>query len=78
MNRSWILALSLALLARRSAGQTGAASPPLPPADRARIGEALRPVHDLGNRIWPGLATTPMPVLLVRDSTEFLIGEFSR
>jgi hypothetical protein len=29
--------------------------------------------RELGDRIWPGLAVTPMPVLLVTDSTEFLV-----
>jgi hypothetical protein len=47
---------------------------PFLPADRVRIAEAGRLVHDLGDRLWPGQARTPMPVLLIRDSAEFLVG----
>jgi hypothetical protein len=47
---------------------------PFPPADRVRIAEAGRLVHDLRDRLWPGQARTPMPVLLIRDSAEFLVG----
>jgi hypothetical protein len=47
---------------------------PFLPADRVRIAEAERLVHDLGDRLWPGQARTPMPVLLIRDSAEFLVG----
>jgi hypothetical protein len=42
-------------------------------ADRIRIAEARRLVDDLGNQVWPGLAGTPMPVLLVTDSAELLV-----
>ncbi|MFL5447827.1 MAG: hypothetical protein ACJ8AP_10685 [Gemmatimonadales bacterium] len=51
---------------------------PLPPADRVRIAEAARLVQELGDRLWPGQAATPMRVLLVRDSTELLIGHDAR
>jgi hypothetical protein len=47
---------------------------PLPPADRVRIAEAARLVQEQGDRLWPGQAGTPMPVLLVGDSAEFLVG----
>lgn len=30
-------------------------------------------MQDVGERIWPGLASTPMPVLLVTESAEFLV-----
>src|SRR3954471_11974315 len=47
---------------------------PPPPADRVRIAEAARLVQELGDRLWPGQATTPIRVLLVRDSAEILVG----
>ncbi|HKG33790.1 MAG TPA: hypothetical protein VKB22_08660, partial [Gemmatimonadales bacterium] len=47
---------------------------PFLPADRVRIAEAGRLAHELGDRLWPGQAHTPMPVLLIRDSAEFLVG----
>jgi hypothetical protein len=75
MNCSLTLALLLALSPSRSAAQPQATTPRLPREDRVRIAEALRLVHHLGDRIWPGLANTPMPLLLVRDSAEFLIGQ---
>jgi hypothetical protein len=42
-------------------------------ADSVRIAEAFRLAQELGDRLWPGLGNTPMPVLLVTDSTEFLV-----
>jgi hypothetical protein len=77
MDRLWIVVLSIALTPGRSAAQADA-HPHLPLQDRVRIAEALQLVHNLGDRIWPGLAKTPMPVLLVTDSTEFLVGQPSR
>ncbi|HKP50825.1 MAG TPA: hypothetical protein VJU17_12460 [Gemmatimonadales bacterium] len=47
---------------------------PLTTGDRVRITEAARLVQELGDRLWPGQAGTPMRVLLLRDSTEFLVG----
>ncbi len=51
---------------------------PFLPADRVRMAEAGRLVHELGDRLWPGQARTPMPVLLMRDSAEFLVGRDAR
>jgi hypothetical protein len=42
-------------------------------ADQVRIAEARRLARELADQVWPGLAGTPMPVLLVTDSAEFLI-----
>lgn len=46
----------------------------LPAADRSRLAEAFRLARAVGGRVWPGWGRTPMPVLLVTDSAEFLIG----
>ncbi len=51
---------------------------PLTPGDRVRITEAARLVHQLGDRLWPGQAGTPVRVLLLRDSAEFLVGPDAR
>jgi hypothetical protein len=65
---------ALALLPGQSAAQADA-HPRLPPDDRVRIAEALRLAHRLGDRLWPGLGKTAMPILLVGDSAEFLVGQ---
>jgi hypothetical protein len=46
----------------------------LPNRDRVRLAEAIRVSGDLGDRLWPGWGSTPLAVLLVTDSAEFLIG----
>jgi hypothetical protein len=46
----------------------------LPAADRVRLVEAFRLARAVGGRVWPGWSRTPMPVLLLTDSAEFLIG----
>jgi hypothetical protein len=46
----------------------------LPSRDRVRLAESMRLAAELGDRIWPGWGRTAMPVLLVGDSVEFLIG----
>jgi hypothetical protein len=43
-------------------------------ADRIRLAESFRLARAVSGRVWPGWARTPMPVLLVTDSAEFLIG----
>jgi hypothetical protein len=73
MTRLWLHALMLVALQRPSLAQTGGPAPRLPPGDRIRIAEARRLVDSLGNQVWPGLAGTPMPVLLVTDSAELLV-----
>jgi hypothetical protein len=46
----------------------------IPAADRIRLAEAFRLARTVGGRVWPGWERTPMPVLLVTDSAEFLVG----
>ena len=46
----------------------------LSPADRARLAEANSLVGSLAERIWPGWQRTPFALLLVTDSTEYLLG----
>jgi hypothetical protein len=46
----------------------------LPRRDRARLAEAMRLVDGLRDDIWPGWERTTLRVLLVTDSTEFLVG----
>ena len=43
-------------------------------ADRIRVAEARRLAATLGVRLWPGLNRTPLAILLVTDSTEYLFG----
>jgi len=46
----------------------------MPPADRVRLAEAVRLGDALRERLWPGWGATPVPVLLVTDSAEYLVG----
>lgn len=46
----------------------------LPREDRVRLAEAIRLVDGLGDKLWPGWGRAPLPVLLVTDSVEFLVG----
>jgi hypothetical protein len=75
MHPFWLLALLLGSAQTRALAQVVEVSPSLPPADSVRIAEALRLENELGDRIWPGLGSTPMPMLLVADSAEFLVGQ---
>jgi hypothetical protein len=77
MNRSWLVALLLGSARTRASAQAADISSTLPRADAVRIAEAFRLNNELGDRIWPGLKSTPMPVLLVADSSEFLVGRAS-
>jgi len=45
----------------------------LPDRDRRRLAEALRIADQVRDRVWPGWQRTPLAVLLVADSAEFLI-----
>jgi hypothetical protein len=47
---------------------------PLSSADQARLAEATSLVASLPQRIWPGWQDTPFALLLVTDSTEYLLG----
>ncbi len=46
----------------------------LPERDRVRLAEVIRLAAPVRDRVWPGWSTTPMPILLVTDSVEYLIG----
>lgn len=47
--------------------------PKLPDPDRARLAEAIRLGEAFRDRLWPGWGRTPVPILLVADSAEFLV-----
>jgi hypothetical protein len=49
-------------------------SPQLPGRDRARLAEAFRLADTLCDSLWPGWGRAAMPVLLVTDEAEFLVG----
>ncbi len=44
-------------------------------ADKVGLAEALRLKAELGDIVWPGLASSSIPILLYNDSYEFLVGE---
>lgn len=46
----------------------------VPESDRIRLAEAFRVADRAKAAVWPGWERTPMVVLLVRDSAEYLIG----
>ena len=46
----------------------------LPARDEVRLAEAVRLAAGLRGRLWPAWDRTAMPVLLIVDSTEFLLG----
>jgi hypothetical protein len=48
--------------------------PKLQATDRVRLAEALRLSDELSARLWPGWEHTPLRLLLVTDSAEFLLG----
>jgi hypothetical protein len=74
MLRRSVCGLALLLLGTAAAPTIGRAQAELPSRDRVRLAEAIRLADKLGNEIWPGWSDTPMRVLLVTDSIEFLIG----
>jgi hypothetical protein len=43
-------------------------------SDRTRLAETSRVARSLGSRLWPGLEQTPLAILLVTDSAEYLLG----
>ncbi|HEU5358555.1 MAG TPA: hypothetical protein VFU45_05530, partial [Gemmatimonadales bacterium] len=63
--------LFLLLVGPTSTPRTG--TPSIPDADRSRIAEAFRVADGVGDRIWPGWHAVPFAILLITDSTEFLI-----
>jgi hypothetical protein len=74
MVRRSLCGLGLMLLGTATAPTVGDAQAEVPLRDRVRIAEAMRLADKLGDEIWPGWNDTPMRVLLVTDSVEFLIG----
>jgi hypothetical protein len=72
--RSLAAAILLASAAALPAAGQSAAARSLPVQDRIRLAEALRLAEKVPEEIWPGWGGTPLPVLLVTDSAEFLIG----
>ena len=48
--------------------------PPLPRAERARLAEVVRLAAGIRARVWPGWEHTPLAILLVGDSAEYLMG----
>jgi hypothetical protein len=46
----------------------------LPEHDRVRLAEVRRLATRILDRVWPGWGATPMPILLVTDSVEYLVG----
>lgn len=74
MKTAPFLALTLSLWAIRSPAQQSRPHPQLARADRIRITEARRVSAELGDVVWPGLGSMGMPILLVTDSVEFLVG----
>lgn len=67
------LFLLIATLAIPALGQ-GQSAPRLSGPDRVRLAEAFRLAERVRAEAWPGWERTPMVVLLVRDSTEYLVG----
>ena len=67
------LLLTMAALGVPGAGY-GQSGPRLPERDAVRIAEAFRVANRVRSDVWPGWEGTPMVVLLVSDSTEYLIG----
>ena len=72
--------ISLRIPAIQSAEKAGLQNPIQDPlvlsaADKAELAEAFRLKTELGDRVWPGLGSADIPVILYNDSHEFLFGE---
>ena len=63
----------LATLAIPTLGE-GQTAPRLSEPDRVRLAEAFRLAERVRSEVWPGWQRTAMAVLLVTDSTEYLVG----
>jgi hypothetical protein len=70
----WTAASLLLSLIAASPGPRAQGTPSLRQADRVRLAEAFALARRVADRVWPGWAGTPFPVLLVTDSVEFLLG----
>jgi len=71
------LAVLLLLGSAPGVAQAPSPFPPAPLADRVRLAEAIRVANGLRAGLWPGWSANPMPILLVTDSAEYLIGHAS-
>lgn len=67
----FLLPVLLLLVGRAAAAQQFGR---VPPDDRARAAEAFRLGDLLRERIWPGWGEVQVPLLLVTDSVEYLLG----
>ena len=67
------LFLLIVMVAIQALGK-GQSAPRLSAADRVRLAEAFRLAQRVTAEVWPGWERTPMPVLLVTDSAEYLVG----
>jgi hypothetical protein len=65
--------LLIAALATPDIGHAQSAGS-LPQPDRVRLAEAFRLAGRVGPEVWPGWERTPMGLLLVTDSMEYLVG----
>jgi hypothetical protein len=67
---------AILLIATLAAPDTahGQSGPRLTEPDRIRLAEALRLADRVRPHVWPGWERTPMAVLLVADSMEYLVG----
>jgi hypothetical protein len=74
MVRRSVYGVGLLLLATVVDPTVGVTQAEVPRRDRVRLAEAMRLADKLRDEIWPGWSDTPMRVLLVTDSVEFLIG----
>jgi hypothetical protein len=68
------LCLLNVLTAPHAVRNYGDLEPKLRGSDRVRLAEALRLSDELSARLWPGWEHTPLRLLLVTDSAEFLVG----
>jgi hypothetical protein len=68
----WLAVLLIGGTAAPTAGPAQTAK--LPQPDRVRLAEAMRLADRLCDQLWPGWGRTPLQVLLVTDSAEFLVG----
>ena len=72
--RSVRLPLTLAALLTATGVVQAQTAPGPSREDRVRLAEAFRLAEAVRPAVWPGWERTPMPVLLVTDSAEFLVG----
>jgi hypothetical protein len=71
--RSSIGGLGILLLAIVAGPADAQATLQLQPADRVRLGEGRRLAAQICDQLWPGWGRTAFQVLLVTDSTEYLV-----